>query len=338
MRDGRRVGTTAAVAFASLLLAGCIPWFGPPPVVDDPARIAEEPSRFRGDRRDRDSLDLLRRQGAIYPDAPEQSESDEAVVRETLKVVPLAGARGPYRRGTELPDARTMILRRRPRAACVALGRAMLDPDPDIREGAAWVFGGLDTRNKGSVEPDHVPPWRGPERDVTLARLAALLGDPDRDVRYAAATELQRGIGGPRRPSWHAVLAQIEREGDEEVKDALLRLLATREAPVADRLEAARLHAPSWILASWIVEGTVVEANRDLLERAFERAGRPLRVAILKEAEDLPPPQPWLEGIVRLGLADPDEAVRLSAAGVEESVVRPPPETEPGRPGPHQDR
>lgn len=62
-------------------------------------------------------------------------------------------------------------------------------------------------------------------------------------------------------------------------------LLATREAPAAARLVAARLHAPDWILASWVLEDTVVEANRALLEREFGRGGRALRVAILKEAE-----------------------------------------------------
>ena len=69
-------------------------------------------------------------------------------------------------------------------------------------------------------------------------------------------------------------------------------------------------------VARWLIEGTVIRANQSLLERAFARAGLPLRVAILKEAEELTPPQPWLAGIVRLGLEDADEGVRSTAAAL----------------------
>lgn len=302
------------------LLTGCL-LFGPPAVFTDPANFADEPWRHQGDRLDRRSLALLRRWGADYGMRPEEA-CDEQVVRETLRVVPLA----PLDHGAgDRHDARTMILRRRPQAAYVALEAAMRDAAPRTRESAVWLFGDLDARRMVCIEPGQQPPWSGPERDVALGRLEALLGDPDPQVRYAAASELERGIGGPRRPSFETVLSAIEREQDDEAKDALLRLLGTREAPAADRLAAARLHATNWILASYLIEGLVVPENGRILEQEFRLAGRPLRVAILKEAQELHPPQPWLEGLVRLGVADLDEGVRLTAEDVRRSVVTPQP-------------
>lgn len=318
-----------AASLVLLVLPGCI-FFDfdiRPLVLRDPAWQATGPERFLGDSYDEKSITTLRRAGANFPTDWRDASEDLAVVREALRVAPPTWAR---KHDVSHRDALTMILRRRPRAAYLVLTERMALADDEDRAGAACMFGDLDGRRLGLVPADHMPPWTGPEREAALARMEALaLADPAPAVRLAAADAFTRGIAGPRRPTWHAVLAAVQREQDPRVYEDLLRLLATREAPAADRIEAAVRYTRDWFRAHDLLDGLVIEENRLLLESAFRRAPFHFKQALFKEADYdatyAEEPQPWLEGIVLLALNDADKDVREEGAYLSRYLGTPSP-------------
>ena len=317
MRDAGRCRLLAILSLI-LVLPGCWLILRPPMVVTDPATFAPDPGRCRGDKWDRHAIRTLTHSGARFGGRPHDPASDALVVGETLRLVPI-GEWGTNR--GEHRDARKMILRRRPRAAYAAFLQAMDDSDPSRRADAIRLFALIDLRSIGSLPGSVGPvvdspagPGPVPEREAALVKVEALLlSDPDAQVRTEAAAAFDNGLAGPDRPTWETVLAGVRQETGD-VREDFLRLLATRSAPAADRIDAAVRYTSDWFRVDDLIQGHLKPENRALLESAFPRGPAHFRQAVLHAADDLEPPQPWLEGLVLLGLGASEDYVREEAA------------------------
>lgn len=306
------------LAMCGVGLAGCIPDLKPPHI-SDPVVFAEAPGNFRGDRHDQIAFDRLHGKGAHFASGSFEPSADEAVVREALRVAP------PSRRRNDMDvrHAVAMLLRRRPHAAYVALTASMRSPSADERAGAIDLLGQLDARNgvRIGVQDDRLPLWPGAERDAAIAAAGSLLThDPDPEVRSLAALVFLHEIGPHPVPSPDELVHALERETDAEMKDRILQILPLHGATPAVRLEAADQHASDNVKAWFALSGLIVEENRALLEAAYGRGGKYVRLGILREAQDERETPQWLEGLLLLGLADADVHMRDAAAHLVLSI------------------
>ncbi|MDJ0976777.1 MAG: hypothetical protein QNJ98_20140 [Planctomycetota bacterium] len=289
-----------ALFLLSTALVGCIP-DRRPPRLRDPAFSSERPEQFRGDGFDRDAVRTLRAQGAKFGPHPFEASADLAVAREALRVYPPRYVQAP---NVVVRDAVTMALRRRPRAGYVALTELMRSPIEDVRAGAVTRLGELDARSGLRTAGSSVePPARGPQRQAAVARAAELLTrDPSASVREAAAFTFVHELGSQEVPTAEELLDALARETSKQTIALQLELLSSRDATAAQRLAAVNQYAPDFMSAWRAVSGVLVKENKAAVEAAYRGGSEFLRQALLREMDNLEGSQPWIEGLILLGL------------------------------------